>query len=158
MELWCDDDTMMRWWWRNGAVMMTQWCGDDVAMELQCVGVGEDDAMVRWCVDAICQCLWSEDAMATERHHLTFPRCGIAIATSHHSAIEYLAHALFVRKWRQMKIYVDAICQCLWSEDAMATERHHLTFSRCGIAIASSHHSTIEFLAHALFARKWCQM
>ena len=50
---------------------MTQWCGDDGST----VGGGE---MTRWCVDAICQCRWSEDAMAAKRHHLTFSRCGIA--------------------------------------------------------------------------------
>ena len=84
MELWCDDDgAMVRWWWREGST----------------VGGGE---MTRWCVDAICQCRWSEDAMAAKRHHHTFSRCGIAIASSHHSTIEFLANALFARKLRHM--------------------------------------------------------
>ena len=85
IELW----SMERWRWRDGT--MARWY--DSAM-----------AMTRWrCCDSSMTIKRCSIAPSVSRHYTIF------IASSHNRAIDYFAHALFLRKWRQMQIFIKNI-------------------------------------------------
>ena len=68
--------------------MMTQWCNDDDAM-----------TTVRWRDGTIAMMrqLDDDEAMLC---------CATVITSLHHRAIDFIAHALYARKWRQMCIFI----------------------------------------------------